>query len=69
MTRRTSQNTRTREPCAAGERRHPTLLSLITGTAFLAALFMAVIWYPASELGRTVDAHLTQLADPGSWIR
>ncbi len=69
MTGRTSQNTCTREPRAAGERRHPTLLSLITGTAFLAVLFTAVIWYPASELGRIVDAHLTQLADPGSWIR
>ncbi len=69
MTGRTSQNTRTREPRAAGERRRRTLLSLITGTAFLAVLFTAVIWYPASELGRTVDAHFTQLADPESWIR
>ena len=69
MTGRTSQNTPTRDPRAAGERRHRTLLSLVTGGAFLAALLMAVIWFPASEMGRTIDAHLTRLANPESWIR
>ncbi len=69
MTGRTSQNTRTRDPREAGERRRRALLSLVTGAAFLAALFMAVTWFPASELGRTIDAHLTHLANPESWIR
>ncbi len=69
MTGRTSQNTRTRDPRAAGERRRRTLLSLVTSIAFLAALLMAVTWFPASEPGRTIDAHLTQLANPESWIR
>ncbi len=69
MTGRTSQNTRTRDPRTTGERRRRTLLSLVTGTAFLAALFMAVAWFPASELGQTIDAHLAQLANPESWIR
>ncbi len=69
MTGRTSQNTRTRAPRAPGERRRRSLLPLVTGTAFLAALFMAVTWFPASELGRTIDANLTQLANPESWIR
>jgi len=69
MTGRTSQNPLSRDPHATGQRRHRTLLSLLTGTAFLAALFMAVNWFSASELGRAIDAHLTQLADPESWIR
>ncbi len=69
MTGRTSQNTPTRDPCGAGERRRRTLLSLITGGAFLAALFMAVTWFPASQVGRTIDTHLTRLANPASWIR
>ena len=68
MTGRTSQNTRTRDPREAGECRRRALLSLVTGIAFLAALLMAVTWFPASELGRTIDAHLAQLANPESWI-
>ena len=69
MTGRTSQNTRTRDPRAAAERRGRALLSLVTGIAFLTALLMAVTWFPASELGRIIDAHLSQLANPESWIR
>ncbi len=69
MAGRTSQNTLTRGPRAAGQRRCRTLLSLVTGGAFLAALFMAVTWFPASEMGRTIDTHLTRLANPESWIR
>ncbi len=69
MTGRTSQNTRTRDPRAAAERRGRTVLSPVTGIAFLTALLMAVTWFPASELGRIIDAHLSQLANPESWIR
>ena len=69
MIGRTSQNTLTRDPQAAGQRRRRTLLALITGAAFLAALFMAVTWFLASEVGRTIDTHLTRLANPESWIR
>ncbi len=69
MTGRTSQNTRTRDPRPAGQRRRRTLLALLTGGAFLAALFMALTWFPASEMGRTIDTHLTRLANPESWIR
>ncbi len=69
MTGRTSQNTRTRGPRTAGRGSRRTLLSLVTGAAFLAALFMAVTWFPVSELGRTIDAHLTHRANPESWIR
>ena len=68
MTGRTSQNTRTCGPRTAGRGSRRALLSLVTGAAFLAALFMAVTWFPASELGRTIDAHLAQLANPESWI-
>jgi len=69
VTGRTSQNSRTRDPRAAGQRRRRTLLSVITGGALLVALFMAVTWFPVSEMGRTIDTHLTRLANPASWIR
>ena len=69
MTGRASQNTRTRDPRATRERRRPTLLSLLTGGALLAALGMAVTWFPASELDRAIDANLTRLANSESWIR
>lgn len=68
MTGRTSQNSRTRDPHAAGQRRRRTLLALVTGGALLAALVMAVTWFPASQVGRTIDTHLTRLANPASWI-
>ena len=69
MIGRTSQNTPTRDPRAAGQRRRRALLALLTGGAFLAALFMALTWFPASEMGRTIDTHLSRLANPESWIR
>ena len=34
----------------------------------LGAVSLAVDYVPGSELGRSIDAHLTQLADPRSWI-
>ncbi len=69
MTGHSSQKTPTRNRRATGVRGRRILLSLLTGLAFLAAVFMAVIVFPDSELGRTIDAHLTLLADPQSWIR
>ena len=42
-------------------------LSLIFGAAFLVALLLFAQHIPHSRLGRTIDAHLGQLADPASW--
>ena len=67
MTGRTSQNTRTRHPRPARERR-PALLCLTAGLASLAAVLATLAWLPESELGRTIGAHLAQLANPESWI-
>lgn len=64
MTGHTSHNDPTR-----GGRRRRALLSLATGLAFVAALAVAVASFPRTEVGRTLDAHLSQLADPQSWIR
>ena len=69
MTGRTSQNACTREPHMAGGRRPRTLRSLITALAFLATLLPAEAWFPESEPGRTIGAHLPQLADPKTWMR
>ena len=68
MTGHSSQKTPTRDPRATGTGGRHILLSLLTGLAFLAAVFMAVMVFPGSELGRTIAAHLTLLADPESWI-
>jgi len=51
--------------CAA--RRWRRRLSLAFGAAFLGSLFLFVEHFPESRLGRTIDAHLSQLADPASW--
>jgi hypothetical protein len=69
MTGHSSQKTPTRNRRAAGMGGRQIVLALLTGLAFLAAVFMAVILFPDSELGRTIDAHLRLLADPESWIR
>jgi len=42
-------------------------LSWIFGVAFLGSLFLLVEHFPHSQLGRTIGAHLSQLADPESW--
>ena len=55
-------------PIRAGRHRR-ALLSLTTGLAFVAALAIAVASFPRTEVGRTLDAHLSQLADPQSWVR
>jgi len=69
MTGHSSQKTPTRDPRATGMRGRKILLSLLTGLAFLTAVLMAVIVFPDTELGRTIDAHLTLFADPESWIQ
>jgi len=69
MTGRTSQNACAREPRMAGGRRRRTLLSLVAVLVFLATLLTAVAWFPESELGRTIGAHLAQLADPETWTQ
>ena len=69
MTGHSSQKTPTRDPRATGTRGRHLLLSLLTGLAFLAAVFTAVMVFPGSELGRTIAAHLSLLADPQSWVR
>ncbi len=69
MTGRTSQIPPTRDPGATGMRRRHAVLCLVTGLAILVAGFLALEHFPDTELGRAIDAHLTQLADPESWIR
>ena len=69
MSGHSSQNTPTRDRRATGTGHRRILLSLLTSLAFLASLYMAVTLFPGSELGRTIGAHLTLLADPQSWIR
>ena len=48
-------------------RRWRLRLSLLFGAAFLGFLFLFVEHVPESQLGRTIGAHLSQLADPTSW--
>jgi hypothetical protein len=43
------------------------LLALLCGSIFLAIVFVLVAHFPDSPLGRTIDARLTELADPESW--
>jgi len=66
MTGPTSHITPTREP-RSYDRRWRRRLSLAFGAAFLGALFLFVEHFPESRLGRTIDAHLSQLANPASW--
>ena len=64
-----SQKTHPRNRRATGMRGRQIVLPLLTGLAFLAVVFMAVLHFPDSELGRTIGAHLSLLADPESWVR
>ena len=63
MTGHTSHN----DPTRKGRRRR-TLLSLVTGLVFLATLAVAIARFPHTEMGQVLDTHLTELADPRSWI-
>jgi hypothetical protein len=40
---------------------------VLAGLAFLVAVIVAVDRFPDTPLGRTIDLHLSQLADPQSW--
>lgn len=64
----TSQNTPTRQAPPRGNRGRRIAVSVAGTIAFLAAAWMAIDTIDGSELARTIDAHLTQLADPRSWI-
>ena len=69
MTGHTSHNALPRDPSIAGARSRYGVLYLLSGFVFVAAALLAVDKFPDTELGRTIDAHLTQLADPESWIQ
>ncbi len=68
MAGRSSQNAQARHRQPRAARRHPTLIPLLAGFAFLLAIDMAVDYFIDSKLGRILNSHLTQLADPQSWI-
>ncbi len=69
MTGHTSHNALPRDPSGAGTRSRYGVLCLLSGLVFVATVLLAVDKFPDTELGRTIDAHLTQLADPQSWTR
>ena len=48
--------------------RRRRLLSLAAAAVLLASLGIAVLVFPHTELGRTLVAHLGQLAEPRAWI-
>lgn len=63
-----SQNATTRDPRRHAGRTRRVVISVLGGLAFVAAVMAAIDALPETELGRSVDAHLTRLADPRSWI-
>lgn len=65
-----SQNPPTRQstPERLADRRRRIALSVIGGLALLVAAGLTVEHFPESELGRTLHSHLSQLADPQSWL-
>jgi hypothetical protein len=69
MTGHTSHNAPPRGPSSAGTRSRYGVLCLLSGLVFVAAVLLAVDKFPDTEMGRTIEAHLTQLADPESWIQ
>ena len=69
MTGHTSHNALPRDPGSAETGSRYGLLCLLSALVFVAAALLAVDKFPDTELGRTIDAHLTQLADPESWIQ
>ena len=68
MTGRSSQNAPTRHSIPHLPRNHRAVICLLLAFGILAAACMAVGYFPDSELGRTLNDHLGQLADPNSWI-
>jgi len=67
MSGHTSQNVLPRPAGRWPTRRRRTLTSVLAGLAFLVAVIVAVDRFPDTPLGRTIDLHLSQLADPQSW--
>ena len=68
MTGRSSQNAPARHPHPRRLRNRGAVISLLLAFVFVVAASMAVDAFPDSELGRTLNHHLSQLADPHSWI-
>ncbi len=56
------------DPLARAHRTHRLVRALLAGLVFLTAAAAAIAALPHTMLARTVDAHLTQLADPRSWV-
>lgn len=69
MSGHTSHNALPRGPSSTETRSRYGVLCLLSGLVFVAAVLLAVDKFPDTELGQTIDAHLTQLADPQSWTR
>lgn len=65
-----SQNAPTRDSGSEGQtdRGRRIALAVIGGLTLLIAAGLAVEHFPESELGRTLHSHLSQLADPRSWM-
>lgn len=68
MTGHTSQNTPPRNSAAPVTRTRRALVCTLAALAFMAVALLAVDRVPDTHLGRTIDLHLSQLADPHSWI-
>ena len=68
MTGPRSQNAPTRHPDPPPPRGCRAVMSLLLAFAILVAAGMAVSYFPGSELGRMLNHHLSQLADPRAWI-
>lgn len=67
MTGHTSQNALPRESRLADGQLRRCLISLLTSVVFLATVLAAVDRIPKTDLGRSISAQLSQLADPQSW--
>ena len=68
MAGRSSQNAPARHPNPHAARRRQALVCPLLGFAFLLAACAAVDHFLDSELGRTLNSHLSEFADPHSWI-
>ena len=65
----TSQNAPTCRPGTGAVPIRRIVVSLAGATAFLITAWLAFDYVAGSELGRTIDANLTWLADPRTWLR
>jgi hypothetical protein len=67
MSGHTSQIALPRSPEPPARRGRRLLLSLLSGLAFFAVVFLTVHEFPDTAIGRSIHIHLGQLADPQSW--